>query len=1111
MAARLTGELKTWHKTTLEFVSDVTFKEDTSTFRDYRLDVTFTHANTGKTITVPGFFAADGKAADSNATSGKIWQVNFNAPLDGKWSYDASFRTGNDIAASTAAKAGKAVGYIDGESGTFRIAETDKSGEDFRAKGMIVQDEGTHYLQHQGDGDYFVRGGPGIPENFLATSDIDNTVGTLDYKTHSSDFDKGGPTWDGGKGKNLIGAIDYLAEQGQNSIYLLTLTAAGDGKDVWPWAATDLGKLSKNASKLDPDITSVYDVSKLAQWEKIFDHMDEKGIFKNILLQEMENDQLLNGGTDVSGTSLSAERLIYMREMIARFGHNNGIQWNLGEENTNSTKERIDMAEWAKEIDPYDHLVVLHTLRDQYDSDFNPLLGVKDFDGPSFLATSAQIRDTVEEFRDKSEKAGDPWVLSWDEDSTKIIDANSNNPDSTSEKSLRDGLWGVLTAGGSGFSWYVKGSSGHSYDQNMDTFDAFDSVSTWTAAATKFYNSYIPFWDMKQDDGRTLNSGDYVMSDPGQYYVTYLPYGRADDVRLDLRGQSGDTFDIFWYNPRTGGKLIADGTVAGGSVVQVGGAPSATGKDWVLLARNSDLSDVPAQDDPIKPPPSEAATGSGFSATDDNATTAAGEEVSIHVLGNDDGAFAIKDFSDPSNGTVSRASGGKLIYTPDEGFSGTDSFTYVASDSDGDRDTATVTITVGKGSSDGNTNAPPPSEPDTGNRFSATDDNATTVAGEEISIHVLGNDDGAFAIKDFSDPSNGTVSRASGGKLIYTPDRGFDGTDSFTYVASDSDGVRDTATVTITVGEGNGGGNSPAPAPSSRYDIDAGGTGDSRFSGGETFTSSDPIAGTKQDALYQTERYGDFSYSMAVDNGTYDVTLKFAELYHDGAGARVFDVKAEGKTVLNDFDIWKAAGGDHNAHDVVVPVTVTDGMLDLKFLSVVNYAKLSGIEVAAAAKEADGNDSPAFKAPFDLSGPSLKMGDVFLFGFGVDGDAAVVRRSNGDIGVADVGSGTEVDYRKGSGSEVICFDLGEDGARGITLDLDGLNTVEGADEAAIFRTYGASGAELDEYLIRDDSAVTFDFGTSVRFASLEASPWIANGDLPSIEPDFSLTDFDVIA
>ncbi len=217
MAARLTGELKTWHKTTLEFVSDVTFKEDTSTFRDYRLDVTFTHANTGKTITVPGFFAADGKAADSNATSGKIWQVNFNAPLDGKWSYDASFRTGNDIAASTAAKAGKAVGYIDGESGTFRIAKTDKSGEDFRAKGMIVQDEGTHYLQHQGDGDYFVRGGPGIPENFLATSDIDNTVGTLDYKTHSSDFDKGGPTWDGGKGKNLIGAIDYLAEQGQNS------------------------------------------------------------------------------------------------------------------------------------------------------------------------------------------------------------------------------------------------------------------------------------------------------------------------------------------------------------------------------------------------------------------------------------------------------------------------------------------------------------------------------------------------------------------------------------------------------------------------------------------------------------------------------------------------------------------------------------------------------------------------------------------------------------------------------------------------------------------------------------------------------------------------------
>ena len=110
--------------------------------------------------------------------------------------------------------------------------------------------------------------------------------------------------------------MNYLAEMGQNTIYMMTLTAGGDGQDVWPWAATDLAKIGKHTENLDPDITSVYDVSKLGQWEILFDHMDAKGIYKNIFLQEHENDQLLNGGTDVDGSSLSVER----HDLYARDG-----------------------------------------------------------------------------------------------------------------------------------------------------------------------------------------------------------------------------------------------------------------------------------------------------------------------------------------------------------------------------------------------------------------------------------------------------------------------------------------------------------------------------------------------------------------------------------------------------------------------------------------------------------------------------------------------------------------------------------------------------------------------------------------------------------------------
>lgn len=614
--ATVTGEQKTWHKITLDFEAPRDFTETASTFRDYRLDVTFRNADTGEILTLPGYFAADGNAANSNATSGNVWRVNFNPPSEGNWTYEASFRTGSDIAAKSftdAPNAGQAVDFIDGDSGTIQVSVTDKSGDDFRAKGMIVQDEGTHYLQHQGDLDYFVRGGPGIPENFLANKDFDNTTnGRHDYSTHLGDFNSGDPTWDGGKGKAIIGASNYIAEQGLNTIYLLTNTSGGDGQDVSPWtfAAQDTPKFDNGLSNGELNKFSTYDVSKLSQWEIVFDHLDNKGIYKNVLLQETENDQQLDGGTNADGTSLSVERLVYIREMVARFGHNNGIQWNIGEENTNSDQQRADQAEYLKSVDGYDHLVVIHSFPGDVAKVYNPLLDDTDFDGTSFQATAQSIRAKVIEYRDKSDNSGDPWVLAWDEDSSSngIVDPYSNNPDSNNEKTLREAFWGTLTAGGSGGNWYFKGSSGHSLDQNYDTFEAHASVWKWTAAATDFFNTYIPFWNMKQADNLTSDNDDFVMAQEGEYYVIYAPYGEAGDVKLNLNGQGGETFDVFWYNPRTGGDLIADGQVAGGSIQQIGGAPSEGSKDWVILVRNSDAPEFPtlpngeAPQPPVEPP-----------------------------------------------------------------------------------------------------------------------------------------------------------------------------------------------------------------------------------------------------------------------------------------------------------------------------------------------------------------------------------------------------------------------------------------------------------------------------------------------------------------------------
>ena len=120
---------------------------------------------------------------------------------------------------------------------------------------------------------------------------------------------------------------------------------------------------------------------------------------------------------------------------------------------------------------------------------------------------------------------------------------------------------------------------------------------------------------------------------------------------------------------------------------------------------------------------------------------------------------------------------------------------------------------------------------------------------------------------------------------------------------------------------------------------------DAFYSGGSTYGTKAGIAGTTDDALYQSLRYGNFKYGLAVEDGSYAVTLKMAEVHFDTAGRRVFDVKAEGKVVLDNFDIVRAAGGKNVAHDKTFTVEVTDGRLDLDFVSLVNNAQVNAIAV----------------------------------------------------------------------------------------------------------------------------------------------------------------------
>ncbi|WP_243373430.1 malectin domain-containing carbohydrate-binding protein [Geotalea sp. SG265] len=123
---------------------------------------------------------------------------------------------------------------------------------------------------------------------------------------------------------------------------------------------------------------------------------------------------------------------------------------------------------------------------------------------------------------------------------------------------------------------------------------------------------------------------------------------------------------------------------------------------------------------------------------------------------------------------------------------------------------------------------------------------------------------------------------------------------------------------------------------------------DKAFSGGSTGKTTAAIAGTTDDLLYQSERWGNFSYSIPVANGSYTLTLKFAEIYFSSAGQRVFSVTVNGQTVISNLDIY-AKVGKNTAYDVVIPVNVTNGAINIGFTSTKDYGKISAIRIVPSA------------------------------------------------------------------------------------------------------------------------------------------------------------------
>ncbi|UCD52479.1 MAG: hypothetical protein JSW27_07545, partial [Phycisphaerales bacterium] len=419
------------------------------------------------------------------------------------------------------------------------------------------------------DGPYYLKGGCDSPENLLAYADFDDTVPSHHYAPHVDDWRPGDPTWNDGKGKGLIGAINYLASQGVNSIYFLVQNIGGDGKDVWPF----VGAIDPNGAPNNDNLH--YDVSKLHQWNIVFEHAQRRGLMLHVVLNEAERRNKL----ELDDARLGIERKLFYREMVARFGHHNALQWNLSEEYDLALDlgpDRVkEFAQYLQDIDPYDHPITVHNEGRDPDPGWLPFLGDTRFSTTSFQTyqNTAKWGDRVEEWRRLSYVAGRPLPINLDE----FLEADRDNM----ARIRRDVVWPTYLSGGS--LEIIMASKLQTED-----FRSLEELWRWTHIARCFVQEHLPFWEMQPDDLSVVEAGDehggvQCFSEWGQVYALYYPVAHQTG-QLTLWRAKGQ-FEQRWFNPRTGEFAGPPTRFEAQGMQQIGPPPSEPEQDWAVLIR----------------------------------------------------------------------------------------------------------------------------------------------------------------------------------------------------------------------------------------------------------------------------------------------------------------------------------------------------------------------------------------------------------------------------------------------------------------------------------------------------------------------------------------------
>lgn len=504
-----TGPFAKWSKVELAFEGPTSQGRGKANPFAVRLDVTFTSPS-GEEYQVPGFYDGDGQ----RSLDGNVWKVRFSADEEGTWSYRTQSSNGR----------------LDGRAGRFTVTAVPDDAKGYwqwgRLESIGTPDNGIRYLKFR-DGPYWLKAGCDDPENFLGSYENYNTL--ADRKA----------------------AIDFLAERGINSLYIMTHNIDGDDNDVWPWLGATPGQAKANGGD-----DARFDIAKLEAWRELFEYMQARKVVPYLVLED-----------DSAWDAYDHQR--YWREMIARFGYLPAILFNLGEEHNEnySFTEGLQFARQLDQIDPFDHPRGIHNIsraRDEY-------VDAAALDFTSIQTGQPGTRRGVKHAVEHNEIAIE-WIERCRSRGRRVLMVNF---DEGRPELDRRAWWSAYLGGGVWEAHVVE-----PYDRPMTAWEP-----VWTElGGTRAFLETLPFWEMEPRNDLVKDGLAFCLAKPGAAYALYLPEG--GEVMLEL--PEGGSYEAAWWNPDNGvnGGLTHESLVGGGERRFT----SPGSGDWALRIQRPSLS-----------------------------------------------------------------------------------------------------------------------------------------------------------------------------------------------------------------------------------------------------------------------------------------------------------------------------------------------------------------------------------------------------------------------------------------------------------------------------------------------------------------------------------------